>query len=85
MYRLRQANRASQTSQTGQTCPRARLDQKPKNRKTPLKGLSHLFTLSPFHPFLNAKGVCPVCRLKYLLKKLGLGKFKASDMAATVS
>ena len=37
------------------------------------------------YPFLNAKGVCPVCRLKYLLKKLGLGKFKASDMAATVS
>ena len=60
-----QANRIILTCLTSLTCPKARKNQKPRNRQTPLKalaifspfhsftfkGVCHLFTFSPFHPF----------------------------------
>ena len=46
-----QTSRTNQTSLTSLTCPKARMNQKSKNRQTTLKGVSHFFTFSPFHLF----------------------------------
>ena len=48
MFRWCQANRIILTSLTSLTCPKARKNQKPRNRQTPLKALA---IFSPFHPF----------------------------------